>query len=220
LPGPQDQVSLVITAARRHADLTEGRQGILTGWHDRTRAWRAEGDGPAGAEMGVMRHRKLGYAVSMHGFRVQRAGPNIGAWLQSAFELQPRRIDDVVRDYRALLARMRAAQGLPRHILIVNAMSSTGEDDIQNYQAFDEPMGDVLLGVRARDMNLMLHDLARENDDVSIVDLDAIAADLGGQSNLPDGIHSSGALQAELRSEVLRILAARGVPGFGPASVS
>jgi len=175
----------------------------------------------ASAEMGLMRHRKLGYTMGVHGFRVLRAGPNVGAWVNTAFELEPRSVDDVARDYRALLAAMRAEQGrLPKHVIIVDAMSSTGEDDIQNYQAFDEPMGDLLAGVRARDMNLMLHDLARENDEVAIVDLDAIAADIGGQSNLPDGIHSSGALQAELRGEVLRILGARGVPGFGPATVS
>jgi hypothetical protein len=341
--GQPDEVALVITAARRQADLAEGRQGVLTGWHDRTRAWRAEGDGPAGAlaslgicemggvmrgerlaylelfeqvdgpahaiqfadepllpsapvlteltqrseaeraaiaadlvaslaqaraqpaewifagamlkalhrnplsegydilarrglrsmgpadavvlsasaETGLYRHRRLGYAVSVNGFRIARAGPNIAAWMHESFEPVRRSIDDVARDYRALFAAMRAAQGqAPGHVLIVNLMSTAGDDDIQNYQAFDQPMGDVLVGVRARDINLMLHDLARENADVAIVDLDAITAEIGAQRNLPDGIHSSGALQAELRREIVRILNARGVPGFAPAGVS
>ena len=40
------------------------------------------------------------------------------------------------------------------------------------------------------------------------------AADIGGQLSLADGIRSSGALQVELRSEIVLFLGARGVPGF------
>jgi hypothetical protein len=343
LAGSVDEVSLVMTATRRHADVAGGGDSILRGWNDRSRAWRAEGDGPLGtvaslgicemtgvirgerraflelfeqvagpvqaihfadepvlpsapvlteltartdaereaiaadlveylarakarpaewifagamlrglqrtplsegydilargalrrlgpadavvlsasAESGLARHRKLGYALSMNGFRVTRAGPNITAWVNAAFEPIRRTVDEVARDYRLLFAAIRGGQGrLPRHVLIVNLMSSAGDDDVQNYQAFDEPMGDVLASVRARDMNLMLYDLAREHDDVAIVDLDAITAEMGGQRNLPDGIHSSGALQAELRGEIVRILTARGAPGFAPAPIS
>jgi hypothetical protein len=342
LPGSIDEVELFLTAARRQADLAEGRHGLLTGWHDRVRAWRAEGDGPlgavislgicemtgvlrgeqlaflelfeqvagpahviqiadeplvhsapiiaelgartdaerdaisadlieyfarakarpvewvfagallkalhrapltesynllgrggvccvgpadavvlsAGAEGGLLRHRRLGYAIRVHGFRAVRAGPTVSAWLREAFEPVHRSIDEIGQDYRGLFRTIRATPGgRPKHMLIVNLMSTSGDDDIQNYQAFDEPMAETLSGVRARDMNLMLHDLAREDRDVAIIDVDAIAAEMGARHNLPDGLHSSGALQAELRAEMLHILCERGVPGFGPARI-
>jgi hypothetical protein len=338
-PGSIDEVDLFLTAGRRQADLAEGRHGVLTGWHDRVRAWRAEGEGPlgavislgicemtgvlrgeqlaflelfeqvagpahviqiadeplvhsapviaelgartdaerdaisadlieyftranarpaewvfagallkalhraplaesydllgrrgvrrvgpadavvlsAGAEGGLLRHRRLGYAVNVHGFRAVRAGPTVTAWLQEAFEPVHRSIDDVGQDYRGLFAATRATGGLPKHMLIVNLMSTSGDDDIQNYQAFDAPMAETLPGVHAREMNLMLHDLAREDRDVAIVDVDAIAAEMGARRHLPDGVHSSGALQAEVRAEMLHILCERGLSGFGPA---
>ncbi len=339
LPGSIDEVELFLTAARRQADLAEGRHGLLTGWHDRVRAWRVEGDGPlgtlvnlgicemtgvlrgeqlaflelfeqvagpahvvqiadeplvhsapiiaelgirtdaerdvisadlieyfarakarpaewvfagallkalhreplsesydllgrgglrragpadavvlsAGAEGGFLRHRRLGYAINVHGFRAVRAGPTVGAWLREAFEPVHRSIDDIGQDYRGLFRAIRGTPGAqPKRVLIVNVMSTSGEDNIQNYQAFDAPMADTLSSVRARDMNLMLHDLAREDGDVAIIDVDAIATEVGARGNLPDGVHSSGALQAELRAEMLHILCERGFPGFGP----
>jgi hypothetical protein len=339
LPGSIDEVELFLTAGRRQADLAEGRHGLLTGWHDRVRAWRAEGDGPLGgvislgicemtgvlrgeqlaflelfeqvagpahviqiadeplvhsapiiaelgartdaerdtitadlieyfarararpvewifvgallkalhrsplaesydllgrgglcrvgpadavvlsaaAEGGLLRHRRLGYAINVHGFRSARAGPTVRAWLREAFEPLHRSVDDVGQDYRALFRAINATPGgRPKHILIVNRMSTSGDDDIQNYQAFDAPMAETLSGVRGRDMNLMLHDLVREHRDVAIIDVDAIAAEMGARRNLPDGLHSSGALQAELRAEMLHILCERGLPGFGP----
>jgi hypothetical protein len=51
-----------------------------------------------------------------------------------------------------------------------------------------------------------------------IVDTDAIAADLGAKAHLPDGLHQSGPLQAEIRQEIIHMLAARGVPGFAPTT--
>ena len=51
----------------------------------------------------------------------------------------------------------------------------------------------------------MLHDIA-ERRDLSIIDVDAIAADLGGAEHLPDGIHQSGSLQVALRSEILHAM--------------
>jgi hypothetical protein len=102
-------------------------------------------------------------------------------------------------------------------LLICNMMSTSGLDDVQSYAAFDEPLGETLSGVHAKDMNLMLCDLARAHD-IAVVDTDAIAAELGGADNLRGGIHQSGAMQAETRAEILHILRARGVPGFGPAA--
>lgn len=165
----------------------------------------------------ILRHRRLGYPILIHGWLLARSGPTVRAWIKDSFEPVKRTIDDVARDYRALIDLTQASPGrLPAHLLIANGMSTTGDEDVQTYLGFDAPLGDTLLSVHRKDMNLMLHDLARERD-VAIVDVDAIAADIGGQRNLPDGIHSSGALQVEVRGEILHILRARGVPGFGPA---
>jgi hypothetical protein len=66
-------------------------------------------------------------------------------------------------------------------------------------------MGETLANIASKELNLMLHDLADECD-FSIIDVDAIAADLGGSNHLPDGIHQSGAMQSVVRAEILHIL--------------
>ena len=342
LAGAVDELDLFIVAGRRHAEIAEGRQSLLTGWHDRTRAWRADGEGPMGAVLslgacemtGIMRgersaflelfeaiggpahavhreleplvpsarvlaeqiartpalyeaiaedligflakasppaepaewifagallnglrstplsdaydilgrgglrrtgavdavvlsasaestelyvHRRLGYAISMHLFRMHRAGPAIAAWVRANFDEIPRGLDNMARDLAGLFGAVRDAAGpMPRHLLILNRMSSSGEDDVQSYTPFDKPLGDTLASIRGKDVNLMLYDLARAHN-VAIVDVDAITAEIGGQRNLPDGMHGSGAFQAEVRGEILHILRGKGVPGFGPA---
>jgi hypothetical protein len=84
-------------------------------------------------------------------------------------------------------------------------MSTSGFEDITSYSSFDAPLGETLENISAKEMNLMLHDLADECD-FSIVDVDAIAAYLGGAENLPDGIHHSAEMQAMVRSEIIHIL--------------
>jgi hypothetical protein len=133
-------------------------------------------------------------------------------WLRNNFERVNRTPDDIQRDYRMLIDTVRAKADTK--FLIMNVMSTSGNETIYNYAPFDQPMGETLSSIRLRELNLMLHDLARERD-VAIVDLDGIAAKFGGIAHLPDGVHSSGALQMEMRGEILRILRARGVPGFG-----
>lgn len=339
-PGEEGELELLMLAGRRYADLTEGRQGLLSGWHDRSRAWRVNGDEPLGAVLGlgicemigvmrgdslaflelfeaisgpahvayaadapvlscvrfvieqtarteaeyqeiaddivayfaraptspaewvfvgalldgirraplretydilsrsglrrsgpadavvlsaaaeqniIHRHRRLGYTLTVHDFRAHRAGPTVRAWIKDDFERVNRSLDDIARDYGQLADLLRNGSGaLPRHVLVLNKMSSSGDDDAQDYSIFDAPLGDLLSSIYAKDINLMLHDVAHQSD-IAIIDVDAIAADMGGQRNLPDGIHANGALQNELRGEMLHILHGRGVPGFGPA---
>ena len=163
----------------------------------------------------IFRHRKLGYALYFHEFRLKDLGPAVVRWLRESFERVERSPADIQRDYRVLIDTVRARADTK--ILIQNVMSTVGNETIHHYASYDRPMGATLSCVHTKDLNLMLHDLARERD-IDIVDFDAIAAELGGMIHLPDGVHPSGAMQAEARSEVLRILHARGVPGFGPLS--
>ena len=160
----------------------------------------------------IFRHRKLGYALYVHEFRLKDLGPAVLQWLRQSFERVERSPADIQRDYRVLIDTVRARADTT--ILIQNVMSTVGNETIHHYASYDRPMGATLSCVHTKDLNLMLHDLARERD-IDIVDFDAIAAEFGGMVHLPDGVHPSGAMQAEARSEVLRILHARGVPGFG-----
>jgi len=160
------------------------------------------------AEMqSVLRHKKLGYSLQMLRHRQASAGPAVRAWLSSAFEPVKRSIDDIRRDYRRLIEALATKTGA--RVLILNRMSTSGYEDILSYAPFDAPMRETLEHVAAKEMNLMLHDLAEECD-FSIVDVDAIAAVLGGTEHLPDGIHHSGAMQTVLRSEIIQALNSQG----------
>jgi hypothetical protein len=158
----------------------------------------------------VLRHKKLGYSLQMLRHRQESAGPAIKAWLSSAFEPVKRTVDDIRRDYRRLIERIAAKTGA--RILILNRMSTSGYEDILSYAPFDAPMRETLEHIAAKEMNLMLHDLAEECD-FSIVDVDAIAARLGGTKHLPDGIHHSAEMQAVLRSGIIQVLNSRAPAG-------
>jgi hypothetical protein len=155
--------------------------------------------------LSVLRHKKLGYSLQMLRHRQASAGPAIRSWLDSAFEPLKRSVDDVRRDYRQLVEAVAARTGA--RILILNRMSTSGYEDILSYAPFDAPMRETLENIAAKEMNLMLHDLADECD-CSIIDVDVMAAQLGGATHLPDGIHHSAAMQAALRSEIMQALVA------------
>jgi hypothetical protein len=164
----------------------------------------------------IFRHRKLGFHLQLHEYRLRDAGPAFRLWLSNHFEMVLRTLETIRADYNSLIELIRA-QAPKTQILICNMMSTSGMDDVQSYAAFDEPLGETLTSVNAKDMNLMLCDLAHDHD-VAVVDADAIAAEMGGGDNLRGDIHQSGALQAETRAEILHILRARKVPGFGAAA--
>ena len=87
-------------------------------------------------------------------------------------------------------------------------MSSSGAETATCYQAFGAAMGKRLATIRAKELNLMLHDLARLRN-IRVIDVDATAAALGGAANTPDGVHQSAAPQREIREEILRCLPGR-----------
>ena len=155
----------------------------------------------------LLRHKKLGYHAFWHRFRIAGAGAAVREWLQVAFEPVDRRAEDKIRDLVAL--RKAAASVGVRHVLVMNAMSSSGHEDIVSYQPFKGALADQVGTVAAKETNLMLHDLAADAD-IALVDADAIAAAIGGGAHLPDGVHQSRRMQAELRREILHVLHGRG----------
>lgn len=128
-------------------------------------------------------------------------------------------MDDIKRDYLAFARLVR--QGHPdRRILVLNGISTLGQEDILSYDAYDPPLGQTLRGVRAREINAMLHEIAGEAG-IAIVDADALAADLGVGRSVPDGVHQNREMQEALRREILNLILpelARG--GGGGASAS
>jgi hypothetical protein len=151
----------------------------------------------------ILRHRKLGYHIQIMRHHQAAAGPAVRAWLSDAFESIKRSIADIKRDYETLIDKIARTTG--GRIIILNRMSTSGYEDISNYLAFDAPLSNTLANVASKELNLMLEDIADERE-IHIVDVDAIAADIGGGEHLPDGIHQSGPMQVLLRQEILKIL--------------
>jgi hypothetical protein len=151
----------------------------------------------------ILRHRKLGYHIHIMRNHQAAAGPAMKAWLAKSFEPVRRSVDDIKRDYEALIDRLARTTG--GRAIILNRMSTSGHEDISSYLGFDAPMSDTLSYIAAKEWNLMLEDIAAERE-LHIIDVDAIAADIGGGEHLPDGVHQSGPMQMLLRQEILRVL--------------
>ena len=64
----------------------------------------------------------------------------------------------------------------------------------------------------------MLEDIAAERE-LYIIDVDALAADIGGAEHLPDGIHQSGQMQTLLRGQLRAALAEIGKSATRNAAV-
>lgn len=147
------------------------------------------------------RHRRLGYTVSLHGFRTTELGPAAKAWLRSEFEPTFQTTDEIHAEYLELIDAVRLLR--PARFVIFNVFSSSSQERFYSYAPFDAPLARTLGTIRAKELNLMLYDLARERD-VKIVDADLLVATLGASIHLPDGVHQSGAAQAALREELVR----------------
>jgi hypothetical protein len=151
----------------------------------------------------ILRHKTLGYRLHVMRHHQTAAGPAIRGWLGNAFESIRRTTEDIKADYENLIAVIEKTTGA--RVIILNRMSTSGDENISSYAPFDSPMSGTLANIASKELNLMLHDVASGRN-VSIVDVDAIAADIGGGENLPDGVHQSGAMQDILRGEIMHIL--------------
>jgi hypothetical protein len=151
----------------------------------------------------ILRHKALGYRLNILRHYQIAAGPAIRGWLDKAFEPVRRTTSDMKDDYENLVGAINKATGA--HVIILNRMSTSGDENISTYAPFDAPMSGTLAKIASKELNLMLHDVAAAGN-VSIIDVDAIAADMGGGEHLPDGVHQSSALQEVLRQELLLVM--------------
>jgi hypothetical protein len=165
----------------------------------------------------VLRHRRLGYAVVFHGYRLQpgRIGPATHAWLKAAFVRETRSLAQQSAELAALVEALR--ERIPGPIIVANQATTTARDQVHSYAAFDTPLADQVASVRNRDWALLLTDLARDAR-LTVLDVDAIVGEMGAAAHLPDGTHPSGALQVALRQETARLLSAAGLRGFARRS--
>ena len=152
------------------------------------------------------RHKTLGYSLALHGYRLGGLSPALRHWLRHNFEFSTRKYEDIASDYAKLAAG-------PRQLFVVNCMANSRLEVIQNYQLLDAATLPKLGGLRARELNLMLHDLERTCG-IAIIDAEAIAADLGMLAHFPDGFHATDTLIGEMRAELLHQLEAHAIPGF------
>ncbi|HEY7297261.1 MAG TPA: hypothetical protein VH684_04925 [Xanthobacteraceae bacterium] len=164
----------------------------------------------------VFRHRRLGYTICLHDYRLRELNEAARTWIRSQFETVIRGPAEINRDYRELISEVNTKSNTV--FVVQNLNSSSINETILNYSQIDGPLGNVVWTIRAKEMNLMLQDLAAECK-VAVLDHDAMVAELGAARHLPDGVHPSGTLEAEMRREIIAILAARGVPGFAKAAI-
>ena len=156
----------------------------------------------------MLRHRRLGYTLNCHPFRLAAASKAIRRWISTAFEIVNRTVTDVQHDLIALRARL-AGQAT---LTVVNVVATSNFEEIGNYALLDAETFAALGPRRAAALNLMLHDLAREHG-IAIVDADARAAALGVATHLPDGVHASRDLDMAVRGELIGAMARRGFAG-------
>jgi hypothetical protein len=151
----------------------------------------------------VLRHKTLGYRIHVMRHYQVTAGPALRGWFAKAFEPVPRTTEDIKADYEKVIDAIEKTTGAK--IIVLNRMSTSGDENISAYAPFDAPMSGTLANIASKELNLMLHDLAADRN-VAIVDVDAMAAEIGGREHLPDGVHQSGAMQEIIRAELMHIL--------------
>jgi hypothetical protein len=151
-----------------------------------------------------LRHRRHGFLLDCRTFLYPGLGEGMKDWLRRNFEFVQHNVEDAKRDYLELARELRR-ENPDLRILVLNAVSTRGSEDTISYYAYEEPMGLRLASVRAREMNAMLDEVALEAD-ISIVDCDSVAAELGCSIAVPDGVHQNGEMQAMLRQEIRSML--------------
>lgn len=161
-------------------------------------------------DLRYLRHRKLGYAIKFHGWRLDDFGPVLRRWLQTEFELVRQSLEALQREYLELIDRIQAQTGA--HVLVLNVVSSVPTDQTFCYAGFDRPLGATLASIRDKELNLLLHVIARARD-ISIVDVAALAADLGLQPHFATLVHADRVFEAAVREQIVHILRERGVAG-------
>jgi hypothetical protein len=154
-------------------------------------------------QMHILRHKTLAYHLQIYHFQFAAAGPATKAWLLASFEHVARTIASIKNDYENLFNAVLGE--VDAKFMILNRMSSSGREDLAFYAPFDTPLAQTLAHIAAKEINLMLHELTATYP-IDIIDIDSIAAEIGGAQHLPDGVHQSGEMQSRIRAKIIRLI--------------
>jgi hypothetical protein len=146
----------------------------------------------------LLRHKRLGYLMTMHEHTIVQHGAGFLAWVRESFEPVARSVDEMVDDVGRFARLLKDRTGA--HLVVANIASQI--EQIYNYAHL--PPGEFGGVARSRALNLGLAELARRGD-LSILDNDGIAAEFGSSQSV-QGVHGSGQIMAAIRSEFVRIV--------------
>ncbi len=153
------------------------------------------------------RHRRTGWLIAMHGFRIEDLGAAGRAWLREEFESFTFSLAEIEANLAALAEELRERTGA--RLFISNIIATSSWNRIPNYAWLGDEFpraGPVATGAA----NLMLERLEARGL-CAVVDLDAVTAEHGGR-HCPDRVHASGPLPGAYRGELLELLSSRGPP--------
>lgn len=160
----------------------------------------------------MFKHKRLGYTLAFHSYRLQETGAAFQHWLGHNFEPVARNPQAIAHDYQTLIQALRT-QRPKLQLMVSNASSTPSGDDHHNYNGMDPKTMGAIVNVRARSQNALLLQLASVHG-FAVVDMDAVVASLGSHQHLIDAVHADGALEEATRAEVLATAARMAVPGF------
>lgn len=155
----------------------------------------------------LLRHRDLGYHIHILAHDIRAAGPAAKAVLKDAFTPVTRSIEDIRASFLALAAQAR--RQTRTRLVVLNMNSADRGHSVPTYHNLGADFETRISHVFANALNVMIDDLAAA-DELDVVDLDLRAAQLGTTGHIPDGVHSSSALQSVLRRDLIAVLARHG----------
>ena len=145
-----------------------------------------------------LRHKRLGYHMHMHRWLYFRLPQSMQLWIQQNFEQVRISLEELERDYVALCERLRSNG---RRLCLLNNIASHRSERIERYFHFEGRLEDQLASFRNLSLNLMADRLvAREG--LQVVDVDALAAELGIWEQSPDRMHHGVLLEHRICSEL------------------
>ena len=145
-----------------------------------------------------LRHKQLGYHIHMHKWLFARLPHAMRQWIQHNFEQVKVSLDEVEHDYTELSKRL---QSEGRQLCLLNNIASHRNERIERYVHFQGALEDDLASFRNLSLNVMASHLAKRAC-LQVVDVDALAAELGIWDQSPDRVHHGPLLERGIRFEL------------------
>lgn len=145
-----------------------------------------------------LRHKRLGYHMPMHAWVFHRLPDAFRQWVRAAFEQVKISFDELERDYISLCQRLRNSG---RRLCILNTIASDRSESIQRYAHFTGALEERFASVRNLSLNLLAERLAA-TEGLLVIDVDAMAVELGIRSQSHDRVHHGPLLERRIRNDL------------------